>query len=110
MEVINHPALPDDLYSEGEACVSGLPPPLDGRDALLLVADEPVRGAVWEMATHAGYDVFACRTPLEVVDTLVGAADRIGCVVLESEAGWGNGLREFLAEEYPRLQRLILVG
>lgn len=111
LEVVNHPALPD-LYgaSEGEAWVSVLPPPLDGRDALLLVADEPIRGAVWELATRGGYDVFACRTPLDVVDTLVGASDRIACVVMESAVQWGKGLREFLADEYPRLQKLILVG
>lgn len=111
VDVVNHPALPD-LYgaSEGEAWVSVLPPPEGDRDALLLVADEPIRGAVWEMATRGGYDVFACRTPLEVVDTLVGAGDRIACVVMESEAHWGNGLREFLADEYPQLQKMILVG
>jgi hypothetical protein len=111
MDVINHPVLPE-VYgaSEGETWASVLPPPADGRDALLLVADEPIRGAVWELATRGGYDVFACRTPLEVVDTLVGAGDRIACVVMESGAGWGSGLREFLADEYPRLQRMILVG
>jgi len=111
LEVVNHPAL-SDLYGacEGEAWVSVLPPPLDGRDALLLVADEPVRGAVWELAIRAGYDVYACRTPLEVVDTLVGIGDNVACVVMDSGARWGRGLREFLADEYPRLQRMILVG
>ena len=108
MEVVNHPALPD-LESD-TAWSSMLPPALDGHDALLLVADEPIRGAVWELATRGGYDVFACRTPLEVVDTLVGAGDRIACVVMESAAQWGSGLREFLADEYPRLQTMIVVG
>jgi hypothetical protein len=108
MNVVSHPALPD--ACEGETWGSVLPPPLDGRDALLLVADEPIRGAVWELATRGGYDVFACRSPLDVIDTLVGAGDRLACVVLESTVPWGTGLRELLAEEYPKLDTVILIA
>lgn len=80
-----------------------------GRDVMVLVADEPVRSMLWEIAMKNGFDTFACRTPFEVVDTLVELGDRVECAILDSEAPWSGGLAEFLADEYPLVRRVLLV-
>ena len=75
----------------------------DGRDVLLLVAEEPLRGALVALAEAVGLDAYACATPHDVVETLVALGDRIACAVVSRAAGWGEGLREFLADEYPEI-------
>lgn len=78
----------------------------DGRDVLLLVAEEPLCGALLELARLTGFDAYACATPHDVIETLVALGDRIACAVVSRRAGWGEGLREFLADEYPQIIRV----
>lgn len=75
----------------------------DGRDIVLLVAEEPLRGALVALAQAVGVDAYACATPHDVVETLVALGDRIACAVVSRGAGWGEGLREFLADRYPEI-------
>lgn len=83
-------------------------PPRDGRNALLLAAEEPLRGLLLELAYSSGYDAFACETPLDAIDTLVEIGDRIACAIVSSASRWADGLGEFIADEYPHVERILI--
>jgi hypothetical protein len=78
------------------------------RDIMLIVAEEPVCGMLLDIAHINGFDAFACETPLDVIDTLIDIADRIACAVVSSKTQWGAGLGDFLADEYPTIQRVLI--
>jgi len=73
-----------------------------------VIAEEPLSAVIGELYRAYGYDVFAPETPLEVIQTLVSVGDRIGAVLISPDAAWANGLREFLADEYPEIDRIVL--
>lgn len=79
-----------------------------GRDVMLLVSEEPLTGVLLELAYLNGFDAFACRTPLDVIDTLVELGDRVACAVLSTGATWSTGLPDFIADEYPHIQRVVV--
>lgn len=83
-------------------------PPRDGRDVMLLVTEEPLCGLLLELAHRSGYEAFACDTPLDVVDTLVELGERVACAIVSATATWGEGLGEFLADEYPHVERILI--
>ena len=78
------------------------------RDIMLIVAEEPVCGMLLELAAINGFDAFACETPLDVIDTLIDVHDRVACAVVSSKTAWGAGLGDFLADEYPAIQRVLI--
>lgn len=78
------------------------------RDIMLIVAQEPVCGMLLEIAHINGFDAFACETPLDVIDTLIEIGDRVACAVVSSTTEWGAGLADFLADEYPSIQRVLV--
>lgn len=78
------------------------------RDIMLIVANEPVCGMLLEIAHINGFDAFACETPLDVIDTLIEIGDRVACAIVSSTAPWGAGLGDFLADEYPTIQRVVI--
>ena len=75
---------------------------------MMIVADEPLSDALLELAHVNGLDAFACETPLDVVQTLLDVGDRVACTVVASSVDWGEGLAEFLADEYPEVDRVLL--
>lgn len=77
------------------------------RDAAIVIANRPL-ALIGEWYLANGYVVFAPTTPLDVIQALVLNRDRIGVVVLSREARWADGLLEFLAEEYPEIDRVVL--
>lgn len=83
-------------------------PPRDGRDVVLLAAEEPLCGLLQELARANGYRAFACETPLDAVDTVVELGDRMACAIVSSSARWADGLAEFLADEYPHVERILI--
>jgi hypothetical protein len=83
-------------------------PPRDGRDVMLLAAPEPLCGALLELAHASGYDAFACETPLDAIHTLVEVGDRVACAIVSSAARWADGLGEFIASEYPQVERILI--
>ena len=85
-------------------------PPREGRDVMLLVAEEPLCGLLLELAHANGYDAFACETPLDAIDTLVEIGDRVACAIVSTSARWADGLGEFLADEYPHVERILIEG
>ena len=81
-----------------------------GRDVALVIANEPLAAVIGELYRAYGYDVFAPETPLDVIQTLISADDRIGAVIISPDARWANGLCEFLGEEYPEIDRIVLAS
>jgi hypothetical protein len=77
---------------------------------MIVVADEPLCGILLELADSNGFDAFACETPLDVVDTLVQIGHRVVCAVVASSIAWGEGLAEFIADEYPHVRRIQLAA
>ncbi len=61
------------------------------------------------VAKADGCDTFACDTPLDVIHTLVALGDRVTHAFLP-DSGWSEGLREFLEDEYPHVERLSVFG
>ena len=89
--------------------IASLPAHLQrGRDVMVVVAEEPLSGALLELAHMNGLDAFACETPLDVIQTLLGLGHRVACAVVAASVEWGNGLAEFLADEYPHVDRVLL--
>ncbi len=43
-----------------------------------------------------------------MIDTLIEIGDRVACAVVSSTTSWGQGLAEFLADEYPTIQRVLI--
>lgn len=84
--------------------------PDDARRSIAFVIAEPeLAAAVSELYQAHGYEVFLPETPLDVVETLLAAGDRVRVVLISSEAGWATGLDELLAEEFPKAERLTLL-
>ena len=75
---------------------------------MVVVAEKPLSGLLLELAHMNGLDAFACETPLDVIQTLVGLGPRVACAVVAASVDWGNGLAEFLADEYPHVDRVLL--
>ena len=85
-------------------------PPRDGRDVMLLVAEDPLCRILLELAHANGYDAFACETPLDTIEMLIEVGNRVACAIVSSSARWADGLGEFLADEYPQIERILVEG
>jgi hypothetical protein len=97
------------LAPDPEAWIASLPLHRQrGRDVMVVVAGEPLSGALLELAHVNGLDAFACETPLDVIQTLLDLGQRVACAVVAASVDWGQGLAEFLADEYPHVDRVLL--
>jgi hypothetical protein len=81
-----------------------------GRDVALVIADEPLATVIGELYCDYGYDAVAPETPLAVIQTLLSSGGQIGVVIISPDARWAHGFREFLADEYPEIDRLVLAA
>ena len=79
-------------------------------DIALVIAEPEVGAALGELYQTYGYEVFLPETPLDVIETLVTVGDQVGVVLISSEARWATGLRELIAEEFPKTDRIMLVS
>lgn len=82
----------------------------DRREAVLICAAEPLRSALVELARTRGYEPREAVTPLQAVEALLEAGDRIGHALISSDLPdrWGEGLDELIDEEYPHVKRYLL--
>jgi hypothetical protein len=96
------------LPGAGSAWLAALERP--GRDVALVVADEPLAAVIAELYRTYGYEVCTPATPLDVIQTLLGVGDRIGAAVISPDARWADGLRDFMADEYPEIDRIMLAA
>ncbi|HEU0035587.1 MAG TPA: hypothetical protein VFQ53_33480 [Kofleriaceae bacterium] len=80
------------------------------RDVSLVVADEPIRSALVEGLRANGCDAIAPKTPLDMVQALIAWREQIGSVVISSASRWAHGLRDFLADEYPEIEPVMLAS
>ena len=80
------------------------------RGIALVIAEPELAAAVSELYQAYGYEVFLPETPLDVIETFTRVGDQVRMVLISSEAGWANGLRELIAEEFPKADRIMLVS
>lgn len=109
IEVVEPPPIIVEDSGIGEVTLLARPPRA-GRDVMLLAVGEPLCGLLLELAHVNGYDAFVCETPLDAIDTLVELGDRVACAIVSVSAKWAEGLGEFLADEYPRVERIFIDG
>jgi hypothetical protein len=83
-------------------------PPRNGRDIMLLVAEEPLTSVLLELSRVNGYDAYACETPLDAIDTLVQLGDRVACAFVSAAVRWTDGFGEFLRDQYPHVERILI--
>lgn len=76
----------------------------------LVIAEPELAAPVSELYQAYGYEVFLPETPLDVIETLVVAGDQVRVVLISSEAKWASGLRELIAEKFPKTDQIILVS
>jgi len=89
--------------------ISGLGLPHVGdRDTVLVWAANPLRSALVELMRSYGFEVCAPETPLEAIETLIDTGDRISHALISLDSGLG--LREFVADEYPAIECVMLDG
>lgn len=103
-----HASAPSPVFFDGGARLA--PIEHSGSTLALVIADEPIASAIAELYRTHGYDVFAPDTPLDAIQTLISAGDQIGVVLVSPETAWANGLREFLADEYPTIDQIVLAA
>jgi len=75
---------------------------------VLVLAEPALRDALATAVRANGYEVLACRTPLEAIQMLELHSRDIGYAVLSRTAPQALELRELLADEYPAIQRVML--
>ena len=92
----------------GSAWLAALERP--GSDVVLVVADEPLGAVIAELYRAYGYEVRMPATPLDLIQTLLRVGDRIGAAVISPDARWADGLRDFMADEYPDIDRIVLAA
>lgn len=84
--------------------------PTGARDLVLVCAVEPLRSALVEMLRARGYEPRVSVTPLQAVEELLARGDRIGHAIISNELphGWASSLHEYIGDEYPGVQRVLL--
>lgn len=80
------------------------------RDIALVVAEEPLAAVIADLYRVYGFEVRTAATPLGVVLALIGAGERVGAVVISPDARWADGVDDFVADEYPEIDRIVLAA
>jgi hypothetical protein len=96
------------LTASSTACLDA--PVRSSRDVALVIADPPLAAVIAELYRAYGYEVYVLETPLDVIQMLIGVGERTGVAVLSPDARWADGMRDFLADEYPAIDRILLAA
>lgn len=97
--------------SRGPAWLSSLSSQLkEGRDVVLLVADEPGRQPLVDMLRPIAREVLVASELDEAEQILQCRGEQIAAAILSSQPGWGMKLRASLATEYPEIRRVVLIS
>ena len=76
---------------------------------VLVLAEESVREPLTAAVRTNGSEVLTAETPLEAIQLLERHSDYIGYAVLSPAVPNAVALGELLADEYPAIQRLVLL-
>jgi len=96
---------------DSDGWISALDLPLArDQDFVLVIADPPLRTVIASVARGNGYQVLHCSTPLDGIQLLERFGSRIVCAILSSAARWGFPMRALIADEYPAIRQVALVG
>lgn len=75
---------------------------------VLVLGERSLCDAVATAVRTNGYEAFECLTPLDAIQLLERHSPRIGYAVLSGAAPQALELCTLLADEYPRIQQLVL--
>ena len=75
-----------------------------------MIAAEPLRSSLVELARDRHFDVHACATPLETCQVLERAGARLAYAIIASDPPWGRELRKLLDDEHPEIKSIMLIG
>jgi len=80
------------------------------RDGVLVCANEPLRSELAELVRARGFEAIVSVAPLQAIEALLHDGERICHALIASDLpqGWGHGLREFLADEYPHVRSALV--
>ena len=97
--------------SKAPAWLSSLASQLkDGRDVVLLVADEPGRQVLVDMLQPIAREVLVPSRLDDAEQLLQCRGAQIAAAVLSSQPEWGVKLRVSLATAYPEIRRVVLIS
>lgn len=77
---------------------------------MLVIAAEPLRSALTELARSKHLDVHTCTTPLDTCQALERASARLAYAIISSDTLWGLELRQLLEDEYPEIKSVMLIA
>lgn len=75
---------------------------------VLVIAEDSIGDLLSTAIRTNGYEVHACRTPLDAIQVLERHSPQIGYAVLSAGAPRAREVGELLASEYPAIQQLLL--
>lgn len=82
----------------------------EGRDVVLLVAEEPWRQQLVDMLRPIAREVLE-PSQLEDAELILRCrGDQIAAAILSSQPVWGVKLRASLAAEHPEIRRVVLIS
>lgn len=80
------------------------------RNRVLVMAQEPLEKVACAVARENGLAPIACKTPLQAIQYLVREGGRIAYAIISSAANGGVEMRRLLADEFPDIKPVMLVG
>lgn len=75
---------------------------------VIVIAEQTFEEALATAIRTNGYEVHACRTPLDAIQVLELHSDQISYAVLSTAEPRALEVGELIADEYPAIQRLLL--
>lgn len=81
----------------------------DGRDVVLVVADEQGQQPLLDLLRPVAREVVVASQLADATRILESRSGEIAAAILSSQSEWGLTLRRTLAAEYPEVRRVVLI-
>ncbi|HSD87861.1 MAG TPA: hypothetical protein VLB44_10120 [Kofleriaceae bacterium] len=80
------------------------------RDRVLIFAPEPLRSVLADLVRRSGYEPRVMNTPLQAIEELLGAGDRVVHAVISEELPDAQGMHELIGDEFPEVSRVYVAA